>query len=121
MYLSGAESTNRVMCLVPIITWLEDIIFLHHYKSMFTWIVVLEVIGITFKFHIMTKDIAASYAQLNIAGLVLVVTGLYLSSLHQEQSTLQGAHAQLLPDYVSEVCICLFMMCSRIVNLIFSA
>ena len=46
---------------------------------MFTWIIIVEVIGV-----------------------VLVVIGLYISSLQKIKKTLQGAHAQLLPDYVSE-------------------
>lgn len=33
----------------------------------------------------------------------MVVIGLYISSLRQEQNTLQGAHEELLPDYFSEV------------------
>ncbi|CAB4018884.1 uncharacterized protein LOC110054732 [Paramuricea clavata] len=49
----GAESTNRVMCLVPFTTWLEDLIFLHHLSHMFTWIVVLELIGNLYKFQVL--------------------------------------------------------------------
>ena len=43
--LLGAKLTNRVMCLVPFIAWLEDLLFLHHLRHTFTWIGVFEVFG----------------------------------------------------------------------------
>ena len=49
--LLGVDSINRVMCLIPLITWLEDIISLKHLSHMFTWIIIVEVIGNLYRFE----------------------------------------------------------------------
>jgi hypothetical protein len=51
-YLLGVESTNKVMCLVPLITWLEDVVSLNHLSHMFPWIIIVEVLGNLYRFQV---------------------------------------------------------------------
>lgn len=71
----GAESTNRVMCLVPMITWVEDQVIVRDHANVSWWILLLEAIGI-----------------------ILVVIGLYLSSFRKGQFSRLSSDAPLLPD-----------------------
>ena len=93
------------MCLVPLITWLEDLLFLQHLSHTSIWIGVFEVCGNLYNnkiflmhnhinLYIFLRNVYILYI---IVGLVLVVIGLYVSSLQQEKITLDAAR-QLLTD-----------------------
>ncbi|XP_032219321.1 uncharacterized protein LOC116602188 [Nematostella vectensis] len=47
----GPVSTNRVICLVPLLTWLEDWMFIRHFSNNIdTPVIVLEVLGLVLVF-----------------------------------------------------------------------